>query len=218
MSCDCQVPPATSKGGLFLEPVDPIALGIPKYTDIVKSPMDVSTLQQKLKRREYSNIPSVLLRGQDPVMRMLNGPFRKDVELIFNTNAMLFNLPNDGIYQAASTIKKSVVRKIEQASGASENVILGRQRKQKSVYVDYDSDVNIYVYESDQQDDDYGTARKRKKQQSATRMPAKEDAAARGIERGIRVQKILTETLGKCGPLANLPIQLNASDFTLPPE
>ena len=178
--------------------------------------MDVSTLQQKLEQGEYSNIPSVLLRGQDPVVRMLNGPFCKDVELIFD-NAMLFNRPNDWIYQAASTIKKSVVKKIEQASGASENVILGQQRKQKSVYVDYDSDVNMCVYESDQ-DDDYGTARKRKKRQSASRMPAKEDAAARGIERGIRVQKILSETLGKRGPLANLPIQSNASDFTLPPE
>ena len=34
----------------FLEPVDPIALGIPNYPEIIKHPMDFSTIRVKNKR------------------------------------------------------------------------------------------------------------------------------------------------------------------------
>jgi hypothetical protein len=37
----------------FLEPVDPIALGIPDYPKVVKNPMDFRTIGTKLKQRGF---------------------------------------------------------------------------------------------------------------------------------------------------------------------
>ena len=38
----------------FLHPVDPIALGIPDYLQIITQPMDLSTIENKLKNNDYS--------------------------------------------------------------------------------------------------------------------------------------------------------------------
>jgi hypothetical protein len=37
----------------FREPVDPIALGIPHYTEIIKEPMDLSTIENNLRTNQY---------------------------------------------------------------------------------------------------------------------------------------------------------------------
>lgn len=58
----------------FLQPVDPIALNIPNYSQIIKTPMDLSTLQSKLSNNQYEN-------GDE---------FEKDVRLIFE-NCYKFN-------------------------------------------------------------------------------------------------------------------------------
>ena len=39
----------------FLEPVDPIALGIPNYFEIIKNPMDLSSVEAKLKGNWYKS-------------------------------------------------------------------------------------------------------------------------------------------------------------------
>lgn len=44
----------------FKYPVDPVALGIPDYPLIIEEPMDLSTVRQKLKNREYPT-PSHML-------------------------------------------------------------------------------------------------------------------------------------------------------------
>jgi hypothetical protein len=59
---------------VFRMPVDPIALNIPQYAEIVKNPMDFSTIKSKL--QEYGNIEA----------------FLDDVRLIFS-NCYLFNPP-----------------------------------------------------------------------------------------------------------------------------
>lgn len=63
----------------FLQPVDPVALNIPHYLEIVKEPMDLSTIQAKLANNQYEN----------------GDAFEVDVRLIFK-NCYLFNpLGND---------------------------------------------------------------------------------------------------------------------------
>ena len=44
----------------FLQPVNPVALGIPTYLDIVKTPMDMSTMEQKLKSDQYPTVNAFL--------------------------------------------------------------------------------------------------------------------------------------------------------------
>ena len=40
----------------FMHPVDPVALNIPNYNQIIKEPMDVSTIRQKLSEQQYENL------------------------------------------------------------------------------------------------------------------------------------------------------------------
>ncbi|TYZ63979.1 hypothetical protein PybrP1_000234 [[Pythium] brassicae (nom. inval.)] len=58
----------------FLEPVDPVALNLPTYLEIITSPMDLSTMWSKLLAREYST-PAA---------------YRSDLVLMFE-NAIKFN-------------------------------------------------------------------------------------------------------------------------------
>ncbi|ODV82948.1 hypothetical protein CANARDRAFT_30419 [[Candida] arabinofermentans NRRL YB-2248] len=58
----------------FLLPVDPIALDCPTYFDVVKEPMDFSTISNKLSNGEYENADE----------------FENDVKLIFK-NCYIFN-------------------------------------------------------------------------------------------------------------------------------
>eukprot|EP01052_Picozoa_sp_SAG31_P012750 SAG31_NODE_752_length_12351_cov_14.467516_6_plen_1414_part_00 len=60
--------------GLFNTPVDPVAMGIPEYRQVIQQPMDLSTIRGKLDRSQY----------QTPAT------FADDVRLVFN-NAMTFN-------------------------------------------------------------------------------------------------------------------------------
>jgi hypothetical protein len=55
----------------FMHPVDPVALGIPQYTQIITQPMDVSTIEKKLAAKEYA-VPQGFV---DDVYRMLNNCF-----------------------------------------------------------------------------------------------------------------------------------------------
>ena len=44
----------------FLQPVNPVALGIPTYLDIIKQPMDMSTMESKLKADQYNTVNAFL--------------------------------------------------------------------------------------------------------------------------------------------------------------
>lgn len=54
--------------------MDPVALKIPDYFDIIKFPMDFSTVSNKLRAKEYASITD----------------FDEDMQLIWS-NAMLYN-------------------------------------------------------------------------------------------------------------------------------
>lgn len=73
----------------FLTPVDPVALGIPDYFTIVKKPMDLGTVEQKLLNNEYPDIFS----------------FADDVNLIWS-NCFLYNQPQSDVVKMGESIKK----------------------------------------------------------------------------------------------------------------
>lgn len=72
----------------FLVPVDPDALKIPDYFDFVKEPMDLSTVDAKLKRGEY----------ETPLQ------FGRDMRLIWQ-NALLYNPKNSSMHKFTLEIK-----------------------------------------------------------------------------------------------------------------
>ena len=73
----------------FMMPVDPVALQIPTYHQIIKKPMDLSTIQGKLEANEYE-------KAKD---------FEEDVRLIFK-NCFKFNKPGDLVYKSGQELEK----------------------------------------------------------------------------------------------------------------
>ncbi|KFH03310.1 bromodomain-containing protein [Toxoplasma gondii MAS] len=63
---------------LFLEPVDVVAMECPTYYDLIKHPMDLTTMEEKLRNNAYST----------------EDDFLRDMILIF-TNCRLFNRPGN---------------------------------------------------------------------------------------------------------------------------
>uniref|UniRef100_A0A1A8FN11 histone acetyltransferase n=1 Tax=Nothobranchius korthausae TaxID=1143690 RepID=A0A1A8FN11_9TELE len=71
----------------FRQPVDPQLLGIPDYFDIVKNPMDLSTIKRKLDTGQY----------EDPWQ------YIEDIWLMFN-NAWLYNRKTSRVYKYCSKL------------------------------------------------------------------------------------------------------------------
>ncbi|GBG25890.1 Histone acetyltransferase HAC1 [Hondaea fermentalgiana] len=59
---------------IFRKPVDPVAMGIPDYFEVIKRPMDLSTIKRQLEVNYYKTMRS----------------FKEDVLLVYN-NAILYN-------------------------------------------------------------------------------------------------------------------------------
>lgn len=75
-------------GAFFREPVDPMALGIPTYHQIIKEPMDLGTIQKKLDKGEITTPEE----------------FGRLVRLVFE-NAVKFNVdPGHAVHQAARNL------------------------------------------------------------------------------------------------------------------
>jgi bromodomain-containing factor 1 len=74
--------------GAFKDPVDPIALGIPSYPDFVKQPMDLSTIETKLKGGKYTYIAE----------------FMADLDQMI-INSELFNSSNHPITQSGYNMR-----------------------------------------------------------------------------------------------------------------
>jgi transcription initiation factor TFIID subunit 2 len=73
-------------GGIFQAPVDPIALGIPHYFDVIprETARDLRTIKGKLDGDSYKAVPD----------------FVADFELMLD-NALKFNAPGVPVHQAA---------------------------------------------------------------------------------------------------------------------
>lgn len=69
----------------FSMPVDPVALNLPLYTTVVKEPMDLGTVRQKLSNKKYPNATK----------------FQEDVERTFE-NCFKFNADDSQVVGAIS--------------------------------------------------------------------------------------------------------------------
>ena len=72
----------------FHHPVDPVALNLTNYYDIVKEPMDLGTVLQKVENGEYDGVDN----------------FIREVRLVFD-NAKIFNPPGTQVYIDADLLK-----------------------------------------------------------------------------------------------------------------
>ncbi|KAJ2766329.1 hypothetical protein IWQ57_004412, partial [Coemansia nantahalensis] len=81
----------------FLRPVDPVALGVPTYFDIVRNPMDLSTVQKKLAKKAY---PAV-------------ADFVADIQLIVD-DCFLFNLPDTPVHGCGLALRALAASLLEE--------------------------------------------------------------------------------------------------------
>ncbi|KAI9250293.1 Bromodomain-containing protein, partial [Sporodiniella umbellata] len=89
----------------FLQPVDVVALSIPDYVEIVKHPMDLSTIEKKLNDQEY-------LEPED---------FEQDIRLMFN-NCYLYNPPTLPVHKMGRQLEKVFDDKWAQRPPKTEHV------------------------------------------------------------------------------------------------
>jgi len=80
----------------FLKPVDPVALNIPDYFNVIKHPMDFSTILKKLKKGEY------------PTM----SEFVDDVDLVFK-NCTTYNPPNNPVHKMGLEMKNFFIEQLK---------------------------------------------------------------------------------------------------------
>ncbi|CAM9200709.1 unnamed protein product [Chrysoparadoxa australica] len=77
-------------GWVFNNPVDPAALGLLDYFQVIKNPMDLGTVKKNLEASRYRTMEA----------------FAKDVCMVF-TNAMTYNPPGSEVYPVAQALKNT---------------------------------------------------------------------------------------------------------------
>nr|VWO96631.1 Histone acetyltransferase [Ganoderma boninense] len=95
--------------GPFLNPVDPVALGIPHYPQVIKRPMDFSTIERKL---SASNPSKPDPNPANPRYYQAD-QFVQDVRLIF-TNCVTFNGPEHPVTQMGKRVESVFDKQIKQ--------------------------------------------------------------------------------------------------------
>ncbi|RYH15219.1 MAG: hypothetical protein EON54_28825, partial [Alcaligenaceae bacterium] len=85
---------------VFLLPVDPVALNIPHYRQIIKQPMDLGTMTQKLKQGQYGKAIEV----------------RKDFDLMIE-NCLLFNPVGNPVRDLGIELKREFDQAPFEATG-----------------------------------------------------------------------------------------------------
>ena len=71
----------------FAQPVDPVALGLPDYFEVVKTPMDLGMVKRKVDKGAYADVEA----------------FEADVRLVFS-NAVLYNGERSDVGSMAKTM------------------------------------------------------------------------------------------------------------------
>jgi bromodomain-containing factor 1 len=99
----------------FKDPVDPIALNIPQYPEIVKTPMDLSTMEGKLKEKRYTYVRD----------------FMADLDQMV-TNSELFNNKQHPVTQAGYNLRAYFLKgmgKMPRGSAAEEPLKPAKAKK-----------------------------------------------------------------------------------------
>lgn len=92
----------TKNSAAFLNPVDHVALNIPSYPEIIKNPMDLNSMEQKLKTGKYNTVQE----------------FADDFNLILY-NTRTFNGPAHAVTQAGSAMDAYFRKMMESVPSAS---------------------------------------------------------------------------------------------------
>jgi bromodomain-containing factor 1 len=100
--------------GPFIEPVDPVKLNIPTYPTIIKNPMDISTMEKKLKGDEYATVEDYIA----------------DMDLIVS-NAVTFNGPDHFVSNSARNLKKAFEKQLGHLPKADVVELSAAERKAK---------------------------------------------------------------------------------------
>lgn len=87
----------------YKEPVDPVKLNIPSYFSIVTTPMDLSTIENKLKKNQYSSVAEITA----------------DVELMAG-NSVKFNGPEHVVSQEGQRLKALFQKQLQKLPGPDE--------------------------------------------------------------------------------------------------
>jgi Bromodomain len=74
-------------GWVFIDAVDPVALGLPDYFEVVKNPMHLELVKKKLENAIYADMDT----------------FERDVKLVFE-NAILYNGEESEVGQLAQSM------------------------------------------------------------------------------------------------------------------
>ena len=82
---------------LFHKPVDPVELGIPDYFQVIKKPMDFSTIKRKLSNNLYTNFKQ----------------FNDDIKLTFD-NCFFYNGTNTSVGLSCTLVKNEYEKLFEQ--------------------------------------------------------------------------------------------------------
>jgi len=93
----------------FLKPVDPVALNIPDYFNVIKHPMDFSTILKKIKKGEY------------PTM----SEFVDDVDLVFK-NCMTYNPPNNPVHKMGQEMKDYFIEQLKKYPDHFSEILLNK--------------------------------------------------------------------------------------------
>jgi len=80
----------------FHKPVDPVSLGLPDYFEVIKEPMDMSKIKQKLEQQKYKSAKEVL----------------SDFDLMFN-NCYTYNRPTEDVTIMAKRVQEFLHTKVK---------------------------------------------------------------------------------------------------------
>jgi transcription initiation factor TFIID subunit 2 len=89
----------------FREPVNPVKQNIPQYLDIIKSPMDFSTVRKKLNQKQYPSLEA----------------FTEDIRLIFS-NSYTFNPAHTQVYRDTKVLDEFFTRELNLQTGVETKI------------------------------------------------------------------------------------------------